>query len=562
MATGNLFMDFMSDTLGADNTASKEEGDKKGDAKETTATFSSTTDYILPIKPKLITKKSILAQTGTLDASIVGRGRITNAGERKLDLFEPTILFSSSIFNKIQIQVIAASPSSCHSLAICDKGDVYGWGRDEDGQLGLGSSKKCHVVPQKIELPSGTQIKMVGCAVGKHHSVLLGEDGCVFSSGKNHLGQLGINFSIEGCNKFRKAMVVVGEKEEGDDLEESTKSVQAADGTSVKFVKVSCGENFSVLLSASGNIYTAGSAEFGQLGNGTTGEHFISANKLAFDNALRFEPRTTFVENSGKNKTNIILEDLRFSEIACGKNHAIAIEAPKTSKVANHIRRVFSWGCGGYGCLMHGVQKDDYFPKSIEFFEHKQFEKNFPVSAALGASCTMVITSQGHVYYCGKHRNAGESVMKPQLIDNLANNGHVVTDVSSGNQSVFCTTQNGVTVSWGQGAFGELGYGATQPKSSSKPKFIQAIDSCIVDSMMSGYGHTLFLIRNEDKEDKDAIAKLKKICEEDVEGFQPSSSKETAGSDEPKNSQKGKRGRGAAANKSKKSTSAKKKRKT
>lgn len=239
MATGNLFMDFMSDTLGADNTASKE-GDKKGDAKETTpATFSSTTDYILPIKPKLITKKSILAQTGTLDASIVGRGRITNAGERKLDLFEPTILFSSSIFNKIQIQVIAASPSSCHSLAICDTGDVYGWGRDEDGQLGLGSSQKCHIVPQKIELPSsGTQIKMVGCAVGKHHSVLLGEDGCVFSSGKNHLGQLGINFSIEGCNKFRKAMVVVGEKEEGDDLEESTKSVQAADGTSVKFVKV------------------------------------------------------------------------------------------------------------------------------------------------------------------------------------------------------------------------------------------------------------------------------------------------------------------------------------
>jgi alpha-tubulin suppressor-like RCC1 family protein len=40
-------------------------------------------------------------------------------------------------------------------------------------------------------------------------------------------------------------------------------------------VQVSCGEAFSVALDEEGCMYTTGSSEFGQLGNGETGERII-----------------------------------------------------------------------------------------------------------------------------------------------------------------------------------------------------------------------------------------------------------------------------------------------
>jgi len=48
-------------------------------------------------------------------------------------------------------------------------------------------------------------------------------------------------------------------------------------------VKATAGISFSVVLTDSGKVYTFGSGEKGQLGNGKTGERIITGNKLAFD---------------------------------------------------------------------------------------------------------------------------------------------------------------------------------------------------------------------------------------------------------------------------------------
>jgi alpha-tubulin suppressor-like RCC1 family protein len=65
----------------------------------------------------------------------------------------------------------------------------------------------------------------------------------------------------------------------------------------------------------------------------------------------------------------------------------------------------------------------------------------------------MILTERGHVYYCGRHRSVAEAVMRPTLLDALANNNHVVTHIAAGNATVVCSTANGATVSWGMGAF-------------------------------------------------------------------------------------------------------------
>lgn len=282
-------------------------------------------------------------------------------------------------------------------------------------------------------------------------------------------------------------------------------------------------------MSSEGHIYSSGLSEFGQLGNGETGEYFIAANKIGFANATKFERRSRFVctqadlghtnlEDTKKvTETMSDSNDIRIGNISCGKNHTVAVEAPIKNRT--HPPRVFTWGCGGYGVLGHSIQADEYTPRLVGTIQGPLFQSNVPIRAAAGAHCSMILTENGHVYYCGKHRSVGEATMRPTLIDVLANNMHNVKSLSGGFQSVFCTTANGVTVSWGMGLTGELGFGAKEAKSSSKPKFVEKLDKCLVTDIACGYGHTLFIIRDDDDEDKAAIKKISSVEPKDLSAF-------------------------------------------
>ena len=121
----------------------------------------------------------------------------------------------------------------------------------------------------------------------------------------------------------------------------------------------------------------------------------------------------------------------------------------------------------------------------------------------------------------------GEATMRPSLVDVLANNQHVVTQAAAGGQTVVCCTANAQTVAWGQGPHGELGLG-TDRKSSAKPTFVEGLNGCRVSALACGYGHTLFVVRNDDKEDKAAVKKLPvldpeatRMLEEDAEEAVP-----------------------------------------
>ncbi|KAL3776281.1 hypothetical protein HJC23_003151 [Cyclotella cryptica] len=547
------------------NEADKEPADAKP-ASSTTAAAPTTAAsgpraYVLPLKPRSAdTTPGLLLQTGTLDASIPGRGSVGKV-PRAVDLECPTRLFPGILGMKF-VSVVS-SPTACHSVGITQEavqtnhvhstfpyhqdGRAYGWGRNESGQIGLGYSSPCVPVPTLLSIDASktgnSDVRFVSAGVGKHHTLLVTEDGAVFASGGNKCGQLGINNEkLEACDRFRKCVVVDYGVEEED---------------AVKIVHASCGENISALLSSTGHLYTAGSSEFGQLGNGETGEYIIAAGKLGYANCPKFLRRDLFVQSEAEDKGGmpptsldakgkvkcVSLRDsssICLATVSCGKNHVIAVEAPSSN---GEIPRVFSWGCGDYGCLGHVVQADEYTPRLLSSFRGPMFTNNPPVEAVAGSNCSLVRTKNGHVYYMGKHRSVGEATMRPTLIDALANNGHVVTAIGAGSQTVFCSTANGVTVSWGHGNHGELGYGKGENKSSAKPKFVNGLDSCLITSLVCGMGHTLFLIRDEDAEDAKAIKKLPKLEEADVAQFveQMKSKKGgDAGDEPPKKKQRGK----------------------
>ena len=321
-------------------------------------------------------------------------------------------------------------------------------------------------------------------ALGKSHTLFLKTDGTLHALGQNKVGQCGWRGNIKQSGVL-KACIVTGAKKDDDFV--------------CKFVKIACGEDFSVALSDEGVMYTTGSAEFGQLANGETGEHFITANKLAFDNAFGFKAQTIFVENDPDDrnssdlsrKTVTIKNTIKIQDIAAGKHHALALEA--SSVGAGVGTRIISWGCGNYGVLGHNRQKDEYYPRHISSLQRGMtFTK-----LAAGSNCSLALNVQGHVYYWGNHRSNADAVMKPQLVDALANNQHNVTHMGAGPGNVACTTDLGNTVVWGAGPYGELGLDGK--KSSAKPAFVDSISGLVVSDMAVGQGTILYVIKDDKK---------------------------------------------------------------
>mmetsp|Transcript_7313 Transcript_7313/g.9125 ORF Transcript_7313/g.9125 Transcript_7313/m.9125 type:complete len:636 (-) Transcript_7313:231-2138(-) len=537
-AGSSAWADFMEEADSSPSTATgtkRSRSSTKEESKETISTEPEINrEYILPIQPSVyndgkLFPSYLLTQTGTLDTTVVGRKKMPD-DPRVVDFNTPTLLCPTSVFRK-GVSYVATSSSSCHSIAITSEGIPYGWGRNEAGQLGLGSENPAPCVFSPVKLDGGWGLnKIVSASTGKSHSVLVDETGAVYAAGMNKNGQCGVNSCTESCMSFRKCFIVGGGEDEGEKKSKKQKGEEESDAP--KIVQVSCGENFSLLLDAQGYIYTAGSAEFGQLGNGSTGEHFITANKIAFEDSTKFVQRRLFVwrpydqdkierVSSADTEKPPLVDSykIRIGSISCGKNHAMAVEAPFKKGSTGGAARVFSWGGGNYGTLGHKIQGDEYLPRLIESLQGPMFESNQPVSACAGSSCGIVLSERGHCFYWGRFRSAGEATMRPAVIEALANNGHEVKSLSAGAGMVMFGTANGNTISWGQGPHGELGYGKGGKKSSAKPQFLGGIDKCLTMQIACGYGHALMLIRDEDDEDKSASKDLPKVEKNDLQVY-------------------------------------------
>jgi len=133
----------------------------------------------------------------------------------------------------------AISCSDRHVLAISINGDVYAWGYNRDGQLGLGHNKAVNT-PQKIE---GLE-NIIAVSAGGLFSLALSEEGEVYAFGNGIYGQLG-NGTTQGSSVPIKIEL---------------SNIQA----------IYCGHGYSHAISYEGDIYSWGDNRNGQLGDGTT----------------------------------------------------------------------------------------------------------------------------------------------------------------------------------------------------------------------------------------------------------------------------------------------------
>lgn len=86
---------------------------------------------------------------------------------------------------------VAAACGSDHSLVLTQDGKLYAMGSNEFGQLGIGkSSAQNMTVP--VQVHSLAHLKVTKIQAGFHHSFAFTSDGQIWVFGKNDMGQLGL----------------------------------------------------------------------------------------------------------------------------------------------------------------------------------------------------------------------------------------------------------------------------------------------------------------------------------------------------------------------------------
>ena len=149
------------------------------------------------------------------------------------------------------VKIRAVAAGQYHTILIDENGGVWTAGYNSDGQLGRSENVNSGTPNTVFKKAEGLDnVKIIGASGGTAHTVLLDESGNVWTAGNNLHGQLGRQTAKNVNPKFEKV----------------------ADGISgVKITAIAAGSRYTVLLDESGNVWTAGSNGYGELGRETNG---------------------------------------------------------------------------------------------------------------------------------------------------------------------------------------------------------------------------------------------------------------------------------------------------
>ena len=138
-----------------------------------------------------------------------------------------------------------------NNIVLMANGEVWVWGRNAYGELGVGNTANV-LVPTKVTALNGVNIVDIQLAkgvsnIGRYHTLFLADDGSLYACGFNGSGQLGI----------------------GNTTNQSTPQLLSKSDW-VKIYAMGVSGGFSAGIDTSGNLYTWGWNGRGQLGIGST----------------------------------------------------------------------------------------------------------------------------------------------------------------------------------------------------------------------------------------------------------------------------------------------------
>jgi alpha-tubulin suppressor-like RCC1 family protein len=172
-----------------------------------------------------------------IDPNTVGNG-----------LFQPTAVTIPGVTS-----VTDVSAGSFHSLVLDSTGKVWSFGQNTYGQLGISNTNFTYVPTAAKETATQAITNVFNISGGDEHSLLVKNDGSVWSTGRNRYGELGLAAPAPSNTARATRFTVVP-------------GISDA-------VNVVAGKGFSLVRTRDGRVFGAGLNTRGQLGLGSTGNH-------------------------------------------------------------------------------------------------------------------------------------------------------------------------------------------------------------------------------------------------------------------------------------------------
>lgn len=240
----------------------------------------------------------------------LGHGNLT-------DISQPTIVEALLGYEMVQVACGAS-----HVLALSTDGELFAWGRGDGGRLGLGT-RESHNCPQQVPVAPGQEAQRVVCGIDS--SMILTSPGRVLACGSNRFNKLGLDhLSLD------EEPVPYQQVEEA----LSFTPLGSAPLDQEPLLCVDLGTAHSAAITASGDCYTFGSNQHGQLGT----------------SSRRVSRAPCRVQG---------LEGIKMVMVACGDAFTVAVGAEG---------EVYSWGKGTRGRL--GRRDEDAgLPRPVQLDE-------------------------------------------------------------------------------------------------------------------------------------------------------------------------------------------------
>lgn len=400
-----------------------------------------------------------------LPSSLIGVGA---------DAYEPTIVPG------LPDDVVSVSAGHYHSLAVTAKGELYAWGRNDEGQLGRGLLESRHLWNKPKLVEGLANVKVQSAFASGVISVAIGDDGSIWTWGRSKRGQLGHGEKVMEALVPSKVEELTGEY-----------ITKVSLGWGHVLAQTTDGKLFGWGYSADGRLGRLGetvkaspldsSAELPGRHKMTTSEALDVAEKLVLDIMEKEKDMPIVWE------PHLIEEPLSvpMTDISCGLDHSLLI-------CRDNI--MLSGGSNIYGQLGRENQGLGFFPVDISF-------RPLSVACGLGHSlaiCEMPAPGDGNdirkaLFSWGWNGSSQLGrpglTSKPLVVEGFAE--EIPVAVSCGRVHSLAVTGDGQLWVWGCGKNGRLGLGSSFDE--SEPAFVD-IENYKVVQAVAGFDHTLLLV--------------------------------------------------------------------
>eukprot|EP01034_Spumella_vulgaris_P025371 gene25371-31823_t len=239
----------------------------------------------------------------------------------KSALKQPTLV---KAFQEYGAKAASVSCGRHHTLILTDDGEILTCGVGEYGRLGTGSSSDA-LIPLPID--SLGDVDIVQIAAGYDHSLALTASGTILSWGRNQSGQLGhldSNLDIYSMESLPRAI-------DADSI--ASNNSHGYVSAAIKFTQVAAGTNRSAAVSADGLLFVWG---------------------VRMSNAPKVVDRS-------------LLDNLRVVKVACGGDSGHSVIA-----VITEDGGLWTMGDKGSKMLGHSGAKSQAIPVRVAAFQGKK----------------------------------------------------------------------------------------------------------------------------------------------------------------------------------------------